>query len=190
MYYRCSPNAVLRRPPNCPLPSKPFRLPRLWRKRTRRLYCVIARTAGPRAWWTWRPRVAPQSFILGIVVFPRPGQGVAMLHARRMRRHGTARNLLKNLRSDKGIQGNPSPVSWFGLDWLCFGLEEFGRGVTASAIRFWRVSRREWMKPVAGDVARSVLRVAKLQKVAPSALKSLPRLSTFARLNPQSAGGA
>jgi hypothetical protein len=39
-----------------------------------------------------------------------------------------ARNPLKSPESDEGIQENPSPFSWSGLDWLWFGLEEFGPG--------------------------------------------------------------
>jgi|SRR5271166_1610834 len=37
-----------------------------------------------------------------------------------------ARNPLKSPESDEGIQENPSPLSWSGLVWLWFGLEEFG----------------------------------------------------------------
>ncbi len=37
-----------------------------------------------------------------------------------------ARNPLKSPGSDEGIQGNPSPLPWSGLDGLCFRLEEFG----------------------------------------------------------------
>jgi hypothetical protein len=36
------------------------------------------------------------------------------------------RNPLKSPESDEGIQGNPSPFPWSGLDLLWFGLEEFG----------------------------------------------------------------
>jgi hypothetical protein len=38
----------------------------------------------------------------------------------------TARNPLKSPESDEEIQENPSPFSWSGVDWLWFGLEEFG----------------------------------------------------------------
>ena len=37
-----------------------------------------------------------------------------------------ARNPLKSPESDEGIQENPSPFPWSGLDLLWFGLEEFG----------------------------------------------------------------
>src|SRR5271169_2790433 len=37
-----------------------------------------------------------------------------------------ARNPLKRLESDEGIQENPNPLSWSGLVWLGFGLEKFG----------------------------------------------------------------
>ena len=38
----------------------------------------------------------------------------------------TPRNPLKSPELDEGIQENPSPFSLSGLDWLWFGLEEFG----------------------------------------------------------------
>ena len=73
----------------------------------------------------------------------------------------TARNPLKSPESDEGIQENPSPFSWTGLDRLGFGLEEFGPrpyGVGRSLLA--RLSTRV-AKPVAGDGAKSAWGVAR-----------------------------
>ena len=70
-------------------------------------------------------------------VLPGPGQGVAMTTSMRGACVGmagasrdffiwTARNPLKCPELDERIQGNPSLFSWSGLDWLRFGLDEFG----------------------------------------------------------------
>src|SRR5271157_1578706 len=81
---------------------------------------------------------------------------------------------MNRTKESKEIQARFLGPAWtgFGSAW-----RNLARGVTASAVRSWRASRRGWTKPVAGD--GSALGVAKLQKVAPSALKSLARLSTL-----------
>ena len=62
-----------------------------------------------------------------------------------------ARNPLKSPESDEGIQENPSPFSWSGLDWLWSGLEEFGPrrdGVGRSLLA--RLSTRVDKSPLPG----------------------------------------
>ncbi len=87
-----------------------------------------------------------------------------------------ATNPLKSPDSDEGIQENPSPFSWSGLDRFGSAWRNLARGVTASAVRSWRAPRREWTKPVAGDAVKSALGVTVARKWRRKGLKRrIPR---------------
>jgi hypothetical protein len=97
---------------------------------------VGARRAASLAKTCWRRSLGPRVSVAGIAARRR-------LMGKRVFLTWTACNPLKSRESDEGIQENPSPFSWSGMDWLGFG---FG-GIWPEALR---------RRPFAAGAARRV----------------------------------
>ena len=126
---------------------------------------VGARRAASRAKTCWRRSLGPRVSVAGIDARRR-------LMGKRVFLTWTACNPLKSHEPDERIQENPSPFSWSGLDWLGFGLEEFGLRRYAVG-RSLRAPLNAWTKPAARDGARSTGRVTFAGKWHRKGLKRL-----------------